>query len=356
MRRSGRCRWRDLLAATAIALIVTDAEASVLHWSIDAPIGPGGGRVTGSFIYDTTSGSFYNVNLASPTTSPSGGLVFDSYIGQSGLSGLYFGQSSADPDSLQTQLHLVDIRPWNLDTPGVLQINTAPDMRFGAEVTCTGRDHCVRRIGNSSSVSNWLAGGVGTLTGTVIPPFVTPWILDAPLVGAGRVTGSFFFNTQTQEISNIALVSPQNSASGGLTFDTYVGSTVGGLYFAQSSADPDSLQVQLLLRDIFRSRLAEPGELAINTSPDESFGAEVTCTGLFNCVNRVDGSTSISNWLTGGQGRLSSEITIAGSPEPPPVSPPPVSPTPIPVPATLPLALSGLALLGLMGWRRRRAA
>jgi hypothetical protein len=173
--------------------------------------------------------------------------------------------------------------------------------------------------------------------GAVAEASVLRWTLNGPIIqGNDPITGSFLFDTATSTFSDIALVSPATSPSGGLTFDTFFGQASDALIFGQSSADPNGAQTALSLTSFFLSDLETPGSLKVN---DESSGrfAEFNCDSRSLCEVRT--GTNVSNWERNGVGTLTGEAVPDAAV--------------VPVPAALPLVVSALAMLGLIGRRRR---
>jgi hypothetical protein len=166
---------------------------------------------------------------------------------------------------------------------------------------------------------------------------VIKWILDAPLRDTGNVTGSFLFDTTTNSLSQIALVS---SASGRL-FDVYLGEflvTGPNLAFGQSGADLTApTRVGLMLYPIPITALDTPGVLTLNPETTTAFIAEYSCP-IALCLTNA---SVLSSWKPGGFGTLTGR----------PYTPPPI----IPLPAAGWLLLTALCGLGLYGRRRRQA-
>jgi hypothetical protein len=176
--------------------------------------------------------------------------------------------------------------------------------------------------------------------GAVAEASVLKWTLNGPInQSADPITGSFLFDTATSTFSDIALVSPATSPSGGLTFDTFFGQASDALIFGQSSADPNGAQTALSLSNFSLSDLSAPGILKVNDVDSQSF-AEFSCDSRSLCEVRT--GSSVSNWKGNGVGTLTGEVAPDAAV--------------VPVPAALPLVVSAVAMLGLIGRRRRATA
>ena len=158
-----------ILKAAALAIILSclslSAQAMSVRWELSGSLFQGG-TAGGSFIYDATSMMFSDINLFTSAGSPSGGLTFTEFVGES-FNGLNFQQASVTDGTSTIALSLADITLAMLtDAGGILAINTSPFLRF-AEFNCpAGASGC--GTGSGTAVSNWGAGGGHTLTGTPI--------------------------------------------------------------------------------------------------------------------------------------------------------------------------------------------
>jgi hypothetical protein len=144
------------MAAAFAASLGAAAEASVLKWTLNGPLRPDQTTdpITGSFLFDTTTEGISAVGFVSPLTSPSGGLTFDRFLGET-FSGLAFVPSTSSTTAFA--LVMDGVRISGLSTPGTLALS-----RGGfAEVTCTSAD-CDAVV----RVTNWDDGA--TLTGEVV--------------------------------------------------------------------------------------------------------------------------------------------------------------------------------------------
>lgn len=137
------------------------AHAIPIKWTLDGMLFQGG-TVTGSFIYDADLDVFSSSSLISSVGSPSGGLVFTDYVGDS-FAGMNFQQAGVL--GLPTiGLSLRDIMKADLtNAGGILGINTGSSQSF-AEYNCSSFP-C---NGNGTNVSNWKSSYVNTLTGVAV--------------------------------------------------------------------------------------------------------------------------------------------------------------------------------------------
>jgi len=155
------------LALLALLLAPASSFAIPVLWSLDGTFSQGGGAA-GSFVYDADTSAISDIDLMS-FGSPSGGLSFTSFAGDSPY-GLIFFQPGASNDAPTIAFQLNGVHFSSLtNAGGLVTVNPTPNAGFFAEFNCgsSAFRNCSEGIG--SSVSNWYAGpnASNLLTGTV---------------------------------------------------------------------------------------------------------------------------------------------------------------------------------------------
>ncbi|MCP5317413.1 MAG: PEP-CTERM sorting domain-containing protein [Chromatiaceae bacterium] len=170
-----------LTSCFLVGLTVAPAHATPVLWELDGLV-TNDAPATGSFTWDADSAIFSNVSLVTGAASPTGGLTFTQFLGESiGFTGIMFGQAGATDATDSTVLILRNVSVSDLtNSGGVLSQPTYLVSGGAAEATCSDVN-----CGSTVAVSNWRTGSMLTGTPTSVPLPTTLALLGIGFAGYG---------------------------------------------------------------------------------------------------------------------------------------------------------------------------
>jgi len=150
-------------------------------------------------------------------------------------------------------------------------------------------------------------------TGLAIP---LEWTLSGSIVQGGTASGSFTYDADTGEFSDIALTTV-DTPSGGLLFTTFLAEAPDyGLVFVQEGALPGEPTIAFLLAEIFLSQLTNSGgTLVVNSTRNVSHFAEYFCNSTpYEACEGANGGF-VSHWdQLARSNRLTTDPTAVAEP------------------------------------------